>query len=577
MPQTPSDRLNADAGQTPPTAQPLAGGRQLDRQLDAIFRPTTVEDLARKGGQLKAVKERDLRELIRQSLLQLLQGGTGLAADQQERILDQVQADLKRAVGARAAEEAERQSLQAGLAALEYEHAERAAELGSLRAQLADARQEVADLRTEAELRDVQAADARAATASHQRALPADGGESWAEVIDEAFFAGRHRRDAGDGRSAIGEPVADALQNHIAACDALLTDYAADPPGGDPAGDIIARLRELLARRTMDQNWIAELQKRQVVLMTERDEARTALEAELARVVEAEERLHDIERTLQESAGSTAGQISAVRFSAPEAALEAELNELRELVSEGQARLDEAISARTRAERELAGSASGKAIAERRLLDAEAQLAAAREQLAELESQHTDQRRTTDLARLASVEAEALRAEVDGLKRLLHDREQVLAGERERHRADNAQRLDAIRRVEQALMGLRDQLAECERALAERDAELGELRARLADGAPADPELRAAERTAELTALEAEAAAAKRSSTVALAARDAAQRESRLAAAEVAALRAHQADAVRLMQERDLLRDTLAAIEAQVAAVRRPAPPAGGA
>lgn len=548
-----------------------SNGEELGRQLDTIIKPTTVEDLARKGGPIKAVKERDLRELINRSLLSLLENSTSISGAEQERILDKVQAELRKSMGAHAAEKAEQQrtlaenqALNNRLLQLEREHGERAGEVGDLRAQLSDAGQQLAGLRAELELQRTAAA------------APTDP-DRWAKAIDDQWFAGRHRRDADRRGTDQGETLADALAAHLAGCAQLLADYPSTPPGSDPAGDVVARLKTLLALRVQDQTWIAELQKRQAALMgerdglrAERDEARGALDAELQRSIEAEERADALEARLAEPSHEQ-------MLAAPSAALEDELAELRDRVQESQSRLDDALSARTRAERELAGAASGRAAAEARLSDADTRLAEAVERVRILEGQLGDQRRTTDLARLASVEAEALRTEAEGLKRLLHEREQILAQEREKahadrekHRADNSTRLEAMRRVESALAILREQLSTAERLLVERTAEVEALRA----ATPAvRTEIVTIDRAVEVSAMAGQLVAARAALSAASAERTDADRARRVAEAETAALRAHQASAAHIAQERDLLRRALLDAEARAEALAaRPAP-----
>ena len=151
-----------------------SNGDQLEQQLNAILKTTTVEDLAKRGGQLKTVKERDLRELIRQSLLQLLQSSTAISEGEQERILDQVQGELKKAMGARAAEQAdhlalttENKGLHSRLAQLEAAHADRAGEVGHLRAQLDEADSQLHALRADLDLERLAA-------------KPLAGSERWA-------------------------------------------------------------------------------------------------------------------------------------------------------------------------------------------------------------------------------------------------------------------------------------------------------------------------------------------------------------------------------------------------------------
>ena len=459
-------------------------GGVLERQLDALLKPTTVADLARRGGQIKAMKERDLRDLIRQSILTLMQGSPSLAGIDQEQLLDRVQAELVRSMAAKATERAERESLLAELAALgerqartNAESAAVAAELDRLRRRLADAEQEAATLRAGLE-------------AAHSDAGVSRELDAWAHEIDALWFAGRHQRQRAPGTSLL-----ESLASHLAACQQLLADYPASPPGSDPAGDVIARIKALAALRLQDQGWIAELQKRQGVLLAEReqlqaerDSGQAALDEESARSIEAEAHADHLAEQVAALQQRIVDLEALPTETAPVAVWHEELAELRERIAESQARLDDASAARIRAERELATAATGRTTAERRLAESTAQVSELSGRLQTLEAQITDQRKTTDLARLASVEAEALRAEIEGLKLLLRERESVLADERarahadrDRHRVENANRLDAMRRVELALVQLKDQLAAAEGLLAERDAECGRLRAALSE------------------------------------------------------------------------------------------------
>ncbi len=486
-------------------------GEALSRQLDAIIRPTTVEDLAKKGGQLKAVKERDLRELIRQSLLQLLASETAMSSAEQERILDRVQGELKKKMTAHAGEQAERlalaaenQALQGRMQQLEQDHADRAGELGRLRASLATAQREVVELRADLD---------RQALLAPQPMTAGTSDEPWARAVDEAWFSGRQRREAARGGTPMGELLSTALQGHLATCAELLAEYAANPPGGDAAADVLARIRVLLAVHLRDQTWISELQQRATVVAAERDEARAAAEAELQRTIEIEAQLDELtaqlaayEAGVAERDDLIAGRDAALAeadaalvaahadlaahaaheertpyLTLPDTSRDGELTELRDRLDDALRRCEDAVRARTRVEQDLAAAAGGRAAAEHHLAGAENRLASAEQRVRDLQQQLGDQRKTTDIARLASVEVEAQRAEVTGLKKLLHEREQTLAGERDRahadrdrHRADGAVRLEALKRVEQALLVLRDQLAE-------RDAECAALQAQLAE------------------------------------------------------------------------------------------------
>ena len=486
-------------------------GEALNRQLDAIIRPTTVEDLAKKGGQLKAVKERDLRELIRQSLLQLLASETAMSGAEQERILDRVQGELKKKMTAHAGEQAERlalaaenQALQGRMQQLEQDHADRAGELGRLRASLATAQREVIELRADLD---------RQALLAPQPMTAATSDEPWARAVDEAWFSGRQRREAARGGTPAGELLSTALQGHLATCTELLAEYAANPPGGDAAADVLARIRVLLSVRVRDQTWISELQQRATIVAAERDEARAAAEAELQRTIEIEAQLDELTAQLAayeagvaerddliagrdaalveadaalvaahaELASHAAHEERTPYLTLPDTSRDGEMTELRDRLDDAVRRSEDAVRARTRVEQDLAAAAGGRAAAEHHLAGAENRLASAEQRVRDLQQQLGDQRKTTDIARLASVEVEAQRAEVTGLKKLLHEREQTLAGERDRahadrdrHRADGAVRLEALKRVEQALLVLRDQLAE-------RDIECATLHAQLAE------------------------------------------------------------------------------------------------
>ena len=412
--------------QPPRVVFPPAGAApeqvELDRQLNAILRPTTVEDLARKGGPIKAVKERELRELIRQTLLQILATTPMAGTLDQEQILDRVQGELRHVVGQRSAEQQQvdelariNRDLSDQFARLESEQGDRAGELGLLRAQLADAE-----------------------SLAHQQG--------------------------------------DALSTHLALAGELLSEYPPETQIADPSEEVLARLRILRDLRRQDQGWVGELQKRQHALMSERESVRTQLEAELDRSVQAEVANDELRARVAELETQVAGQ---TLLAGPEPALVAELADLRERLSETVSRLDEAEAARLKAERELAGTSGGRAVAERRLADAEAKLAVTETRLREVEGQLTDQRRTTDLARFASVEVEALRAEISGLRlradqdaTALADERAASQAERDKHRADNLARVEAMRRVESALTALRAQVAERERELAASQAEL---------------------------------------------------------------------------------------------------------
>jgi chromosome segregation ATPase len=412
--------------QPPRVVFPPAGAApeqvELDRQLNAILRPTTVEDLARKGGPIKAVKERELRELIRQALLQILATTPMPATLDQEQILDRVQGELRQVVGQRAAEQQQvdelariNHDLSEQFARLESEQGDRAGELGLLRAQLADAE-----------------------SLAHQQR--------------------------------------DALTTHVALVRELLSEYPPETPIADASEEILARIRILRDLRRQDQGWVSELQKRQHALMTERETIRTQLEAELDRSIQAEVANDELRARIAELEAQGAGR---TLLAGPEPALVAELADLRERLGETVARLDAAEAARLKAERDLAGTSGGRAAAERRLADTEAKLLTTESRLREVEGQLTDQRRTTDLARLASVEVEALRAEIAGLRlradqdaTALADERAASQAERDKHRADNLTRVDAMRRVETALTALRAQLADRERELAASQAEL---------------------------------------------------------------------------------------------------------
>lgn len=517
------------------------GNAALDRQLDAIMRPTTVEDLARKGGQLKTVKERDLRELIRQSLLQLLASETSITGAEQERILDRVQSELKKKMIAHAGEQAERlalaaenQGLQGRLAQLETELVDRASEQGRLSGLLADVQAEAAELRAE-----------------HARqALTAQPLLSDDSALRDANGALQQQLTVALGERDEARLAAEAELQHTV--------------------EIEAQLDELNAAISAYEAGIAE-----------RDELLAGRDAALA---EADADLAAARAALIESEAARDERQPVLTLPDPDR--EAELSELRDRLDDAQRRLDDAARARTRIEQDLAAAAGGRAAAEHRMAIADAQLVTNEQRLRELQQQLGDQRKTTDLARLASVEAEALRAEVDGLKKLLGEREVVLAGERERahadrdrHRADGAARLEAFKRVEQALMTQREQLAERDRQLAERTAELDALRAAGSSAAVVVAPV-VASRTAEVEALTA-AVATTRAQLAAIQAEHAdLDRARRVAEADRDALRVHQANYVHVAQERDLLQRALRDAETRLAArdvilaAARPAAPA---
>ena len=608
-----------------------SNGDQLERQLNSILRTTTVADLAKKGGPLKTVKEKDLRELIRQSLLQLLANETSISGAEQERILDRVQGELKRKMTAHATEQAERlalatenQALQGRLEQFEIAHADRAGELGRLRVLLADSQHEAAQLRNDLDRQALVAAPA----------TPAN--DTWARTIDDTLFAGRQRREGARHGSALGDLLAAALQGHVETCRELLAPFEATPPGADAAGDIVARIRVLLDLRVRDQQWITELQQRTTSLATERDAAHAAAEAELQHTIEVETRLEELaeqlaayeagvaerdeliagrdaalaevdaawaeakaalaesEAALAESEAALAESEAARHERQPVMTLpdpnhDGEISELRDRLDEALRHLEDAVRARTRVEQDLATAAGGRAASDHRLSLIETQLAAADLRNRELQMQLGDQRKTTDLARLASVEAEALRTEVEGLKKLLHEREHILATERDRahadrdrHRADGAVRLDALKRVEAALLTMREQLAERERQLGERSAELAALQSvapvlPLVPAPPLAPDPPLApvpplkmpalhDRRAELAALAEEAIRSRQLADGYQARIADLDRGRRLAEAERDALRTHQADRVQLAQERDLLRQALSDAETRLMA-----------
>ena len=562
-----------------------SNGDQLERQLNAILKTTTVEDLAKRGGQLKTVKERDLRELIRQSLLQLLQSSTAISESEQERILDQVQGELKKAMGARAAEQAdhlalttENKGLHSRLAQLEAEHADRAGEISHLLAQLVKADTQGQALRADLDLERLAA-------------KPLAGSERWAKIVDETWFSGRHRRESERRGTDHAETLAEALQGHLISCAELLSEYPAVPPGADSSGDILSRIRALLALRTRDQAWIAELQARSATMLTERstlqserdllslqcaallrerDDARTAVDAELQRTIELEAQIEELDERFA----------SNPALSSTSSSVESELADVRDRLADTLTRLEDAARIKNRLEQELATAAGVRAAAEHRASIAQAHGTEFELRIKDLQTQLGDQRRTTDLARRASVEAEALRGEVEGLRKLLSEREQVLADERakyhqerDKHRADTTARLEAIRRFEQALLALKDQLAERERQWAQAQAELEVHRAMSqAVAAPlvsaplvSAPLVSRSDRSAEIAALVSELASTRSQAAVAQAARDDAERGRRLADAERDALRAHQADAARLQQDLEQLRAAVRAAEARAA------------
>lgn len=590
-----------------------SNGDRLERDLNSIMRTTTVEDLAKKGGPLKTVKEKDLRELIRQSLLQLLASETSISGAEQERILDRVQGELKKKMTAHATEQAERlalatenQALQGRLAQFEIEHADRAGELGRLRALLAETQHEAAELRADLDRQALTVAPMTAAA------------DVWVRAADDALFAGRQRREAARHGSDVGETLAAALQGHVETCRSLLAEYEANPPGVDAAGDILARIRVLLDLRVRDQQWITELQQRTTTIASERDAAHAAAEAELQHTIEVETRLEEVaeqlvayEAGVAERDALIAGRDAALAevdailaetrmalatseaarnerqpvLTLPDTERDGEVSELRDRLDDAVRRLEDAVRGRTRVEQDLATAAGARAAAEHRLSLIETQLAKADQRHREVQMQLGDQRKTTDLARLASVEAEALRAEVEGLKKLLHEREHVLATERDRahadrdrHRADGAVRLEALKRVELALLAMREQLSERDRQLVERSDELAALQA--AAAAPQQMIVTAGpDRSAECAAL-VQAAALSRAQAADFQASIAdIERARRIAEAERDALRTHQANRVQLAQERDLLRLALSDAESRLtareqeldAARRRPA------
>ena len=577
-----------------------SNGDQLERQLNSIMRTTTVEDLAKKGGPLKTVKEKDLRELIRQSLLQLLASETSISGAEQERILDRVQGELKKKMTAHATEQAERlalatenQALQGRLAQFENEHADRAGELGRLRALLADTQHEAAELRADL--------DRQALTAAPPTPVP----DTWVRAIDDALFSGRQRREAARHGNDLGEKLAAAVQGHLETCRALLAEYEANPPGADAAGDVLARIRVLIALRVRDQQWITELQQRTTTTMAERDAAHAAAEAELQHTIEVETRLEELSEQLAAYESGVAerdtliagrdaalaevdAELAAAKLALstqgaaheerqpvmmlPDPDREGEVSELRDRLDDALRRLEDAVRARTRIEQDLATAAGSRAAAEHRLSLIETQLTDADQRSRELQMQLGDQRKTTDLARLASVEAEALRAEVEGLKKLLHDREQVLASERDRahadrdrHRADGAVRLEALKRVEAALLAMREQLAERERQLAERSAELAAFVAeKQASAVPVVIAPAAPDRSAEIATLVADVHRHQQQSAQLQVSIADLERARRKAEVERDALRTQQVDRQDLVHERDLLRQNLTRVEAHL-------------
>ena len=253
----------------------------------------------------------------------------------------------------------------------------------------------------------------------------------------------------------------------LAACAALLADVPVDQ--GIPAGDVPTRLKALLAQRQREQGWVGELQKRQAQLMTEREAdreaARTSVEALQDENAELIVRVTELTRQLSLQRSITPPPHDDVRV--------AELGELRERLAEAQSHLDEAASVRTRIERELAAAQTARTGTERRLQELEELSATAEQRRRDAEAQLTDQRRTTDIARLASIEAESLRREADAhqiqvgvLSSALNEERAQRAEERQRHSVENDNRIEAMKRFEQALIGLREQLAERDRQLA---------------------------------------------------------------------------------------------------------------
>jgi len=403
----------------------------------------------------------------------------------------------------------------------------------------------------------------------------------------------------------------------VETCRELLAEYEVNPQGTDAAGDVLARIRALIGVHVRDQQWITELQARSATIATERDAAHAAAEAELQHTIEVETRLEELaeqlavyEAGVAERDALIAGRDAALAevdaalaeakmalatseaarterlpvLTLPDTERDGEVSELRDRLDDAVRRLEDAVRARTRIEQDLATAAGARAAAEHRLSLIESQVAQADQRNRELQMQLGDQRKTTDLARLASVEAEALRAEVEGLKKLLHEREHVLATERDRahadrdrHRADGAVRLEALKRVELALLAMREQLAERDRQLAERSADLAaaqidaaerhaavlaaQKEASQSEIAPAGPD-RSLEHAAlvQATILSRQHAADLHASIADL------DRARRVAEAERNALRTHQADRVQLAQERDLLRLALSDAEARLTA-----------
>jgi hypothetical protein len=261
--------------------------------------------------------------------------------------------------------------------------------------------------------------------------------------------------------TVVSTPAPSGAMAALTACAALLADVQVDAP----ADDVPGRLRALLAQRQREQGWVGELQKRQAQLMTERDTARNSGEALHEENAELTVRVAELTRQLALQRSITPPPHDDVRS--------AELDELRDRLAEAQAHLDEAGVVRSRIERELAAAQTARSSSERRVLELEESLAAAEQRRQEVEGQLTDQRRTTDIARLASVEAEALRRESEAhqiqigvLSAALTEERAQRAEDRERHRIENDNRIEAMKRFEQALIGLREQLAERDRQLA---------------------------------------------------------------------------------------------------------------
>ncbi len=522
-----------------------ADNDHVERQLSAILRPTTVEDLARKGGPLKMVKERDLRELIRQSLLQLLASETSLGGAEQERILDRIQGELKKRMTAHAAEQAERlalvgdhQVLQAHLAQVEQDYQKSVDEVQRLRAEALLLPQPLP-----------------------QPALNEDG----PRALDAAFFAGRQQREAARFGTPLSDAVTAALHSHLGVCTELLATMVTEPAGVDAAADVVARIRLLVETRMRDQQWIIELQQRISDVSAERDEARAAAEAELQHTIEVETQRDEL---LAASAvtESAAGMQRMPVMTLPDTQRDGEISAVREQLAAALAAQEEAQRSATRANHDLATVQAARHAAEQRVSVTETQLTLSEQRQRELQQQLGDQRKTTDLARLASVEAEAMRREVDGFKTLLREREQVLASERARHRADGAVHLQALKRIEQALLVLREQLAERDQQLAEARAELIEL------GSAADVTERIStvvasdtESGLEVTALRGVVAQGRQDQSALNARLVDLERACRQAERERDELRSQQADCVHITRERDLIVKAMREVESRLA------------